>query len=475
MTDSIKKLLRFCVKDSKDYVDQARIIFTSGLSVEHFQEYSSTFRKFKRTPYSLIWQISYDYYECYGSTITYSILIEELKNEATKQIEVAEYLAAADEIFDTDIDISELDYVVDAVNQEYKKSIIAKLAIDAVELSESDPDAAAEAAHQGFTNLIYLVNKGDMRKIKSATELIKEMLDKYKQSGRTIMPTSQYGFSRMDARLGGLFPGELTLFAMPPSTGKSFIAQQLVYHNCLFNDLNGVYATNEITVDQFWVRLCSSQTGIPLNKFLQNSLTNSEKDIFIDAMEALAKEGRDNLLILGPEDCSSVKDLRNNLQAYFGKQHIHLTVVDHINNFFKTASSEAESILNNARELKLLAGYMHTPVVSPTHLNRTGNTSTDFNMNSVQYNALNQIADNIFIGREDPSDPIIPPADDEDFGKPGTLRLELSRSRTGQIGSAFYLKADFSIASVSESKPFQSAGPGVFTTSDDLYGDIDDD
>ena len=457
MTELYNKFFALCIRGEEDTTEYAKKLFTSGITYDFFLEYEPSTRRFKATPYSLIYQIVYDYYEQFNTLITQDILATEIKKEKFTQAKLGQHLTCIEDILDTLVDVSETAYLIESVEEEYLKSKLANVAVQLVAQAEVSPKEALAQAHQDVTNLLFMTREKDEQVgPQSLTEFISYQLNKYKDSKEFVQPSAVYGFSKMDYRLGGLFPGELTLISAPPSAGKSFIVQQIVYSNSILADTRGVYATNEITVDQFWIRLCSSQTGIAINKFLRNALTEEEQDLFIATMENLREANKDNLLILGPGECSSVRDLRSAVQSYFGNKTPGYTCVDHLTNFAAQGSgSEAEQVLRNARELRGFAGGYNTSVISPTHLNRAGNNSTGFSMNNTQYVALNQIADNIIMVREDPDDPILPPEDGEDYGRPGTLEAVIVRSRTGATGSRFFLKADFSRASVTEAKTIE--------------------
>lgn len=429
-------------------------------------------KKFVATPESFLFDIANDYFTHYAQRITDSILIDCVSKELESAVAIAKHIEIVTDLRKLDVVQSEFEFIFEGLTEELNKNKVLVSAVKISEIAKTDPTKAIEYGQKEFSILLTGLNSAHAKKApKTLPDFITYYLDNFKHKNEFISPVAEYGFSSLDKMSGGLFPGELTLIMAGPSVGKSYIVQEMAYHNGINLRKPTVYATNEITADQLWVRICAANTGIPINKFIRNACTKDEVDFFVSAMEELRDRGNDKFVILDSENCRTVSRLQASIISVLGNISPDIIVYDHLNNAVSEGNSRADSVERVAHELKNLAGFFNSAVVSPTHTNRGGNNNSELTISHVQYQSLTQIADTIYSVVVDPANEPQPPAPGEFSGTSGILIMNTIRGRSLPIGYKVYLRIDPSLAAVTEAS-FVDTITHSTAKVDNEYGDI---
>lgn len=469
------KFLRFVVDTGDRISDEVFLkAINSRVNETYFKDYCPHTKSFGDNAQSLLYSVAQSYYQAYRKRVTEDAAIAFLRSKSFDSFAISGVSSLIRDMKRLQVSDSDLGFVSDALSDNYTKLKATDIALRTVDLARSDPKKALNLAQESFTLLSVEAFSADAKHSGpiALEELIDTKLAEFRSDDTFTSPMAEFGFMSMDCALGGLFSGELTLFAAPPATGKSFFAQEVFFHNAILKGLNCVYATNEITVDQFWVRLVARFTGIPINKFISNALTPEDKHLVEISLESLRDKLDRNALILGPSDCYSPAVLQRNIDAFFGNKQVNLIVVDHLNNFQRSVklSSASDNIAESAQELKRMASFYNAPVLSPTHMNRGANNNPNAGIYNVQYQVLIQIADTIFVITQDSDNPILPPEPGKFAGVPGIIRCSIGRARTAPTGMQFSFKAEFSTASITEHDVTHSGETGL--SGSGVYGDV---
>lgn len=449
------KFVRLHIDFGEAHKDLLGVTAVKSLPVEMFCSYSAKDNEFYPTALSTLFSLAMDYYTTYTEVWTHdqARLYLSKSDDITYQMK-QECLDVLGKLHRVQVSASEYEYLKDVLVVEYTRNKTSSIFLTAHDKVQQNPEAGLLYAQAELLHLQETTRKTEdilQERSMSFSDFIEYNLERYAKTGQLMQAVSEYGWSAWDNSMGGLFAGELTLFAGPPSSGKSYVCSEIAYHNALQRNKRTIYGSNELTPAQIWARFVTRKTGIPNRKFLADALTEEERELFIAAMKSLQKDN-DKFLILAAVDCMDVVSIRQQAKRFYGAEGPELIVVDHMTRMRPYARGRFEGwqgIEQVAKECKQLALDLAVPVISPSHLNRAGNDTTELTIDHVQYQALNQIADNIFLMWADDCEPVAPPKPGEWVGQPGRLNVKLGRSRSAPKDLRLDLLVEFSLCAIS--------------------------
>lgn len=451
------KLLRYLIDtDGSIDCEGARRIVTRGLKSTCLYSYDAKKHEFLSNEFSTIFDFALEYFSIYDSLITDDILFKEITDDNSAVSVKQALIDVVAAVRETEVKITEFDYLYEQIINESSKNRLLQVFSKTVERFDNGTIEAIEYLQKQTTLISNDTSRNDdpsqnSQSIKAFTQF---HIEEFKKDKKFSRPVGQYGLPSLDSMTGGLFAGELTLIAGPPNSGKSFLAQHIALHNSFNVEHKLVYASTENTDEQVWKRLICYITHIPLKKLNLNALTPTEEELVIAAADELMTFGSD-ILIVPANRCRNPLMLKNEIESHFGRNQHPLIVVDHMNLMKPVhASGDWRDMESVCTDLKNIALYFDTAVISPTHMNRKGTKNAEAGITEVQYQSLVQIADNIYSLTEDAEYPCIPPEAGEWTGTPGKLHLRLGRSRNSAKDSHIELEADFSRAYIKEDSRF---------------------
>lgn len=174
------------------------------------------------------------------------------------------------------------------------------------------------------------------------------------------------GYRDLDAMLGGLQPGELTILAARPSMGKTALAMNIATNAARAGHYVLVFSM-EMSEHALVARLFSSVATIPLSQILSGDLDQMELEHLRESAQAVAA------LPMSVDDTGglTVGQLMAKARLRATKATVGLVVVDYLQLMSSTLEENRErQVAEISRGLKLLARTLSAPVLALAQLNR---------------------------------------------------------------------------------------------------------
>ena len=211
----------------------------------------------------------------------------------------------------------------------------------------------------------------------NGVEPVVEQIDSILKSDSNILGLST-SLTGLDKWLSGLVGGRLYILGARPAMGKSALAQQISEHVANLKDKNVVFASLEMSVEEYTQRALFRRCNIN-----QEMLTRGmvDKDTIFDKVykesEALANE---NLFIIDNAECS-LNDIENGIVNCISKRGTcDLVVVDYLQLMSHDNRKETDDyriVSYNSTGLKKLARKYNVPVLALCQLSRSLETRND--------------------------------------------------------------------------------------------------
>jgi replicative DNA helicase len=216
----------------------------------------------------------------------------------------------------------------------------------------------------------------------------------------TGVPT---GFIDLDEITSGLQPSDLVLVAARPSMGKTSFVLNIAQHVGTATDMTVGFFSLEMSKEQLFMRLLTSEARIDAHRFRSGHLTEKDYGRLSHALGTLA-EAR---VFIDDTASIGVLEMRAKARRLKAEHGLDLLVIDYIQLMqgrgrFESRQQELASI---SRSLKGLAKELHVPIVALSQLSRAPETRSDHRpqlSDLRESGALEQDADLVmFIFREE--------------------------------------------------------------------------
>lgn len=248
------------------------------------------------------------------------------------------------------------------------------------------------------------------------------------------------GLHDLDALTGGLYKGELTVFAGRPSMGKSAVALWMALYMARQGKPVAFFSV-EMSKEQNVIRLLSMISGIDADRLRFKGTLASDRLRLEQAQKELES------LPITLEYCGSdtIEDMRAKAQSLYKQGKLGGLYIDYLNliNIVVSKNSLQETtdlaLGNIARKAKLMAEEMEIPVILLAQLNRDVDRrqGSHFPVLSDLRNsgAIEQVADVvIFVYRAEKYNIFYDPKTKEDLRGVGLLLV--AKNRNGATGVA---------------------------------------
>lgn len=293
-----------------------------------------------------------------------------------------------------------LEYLLDRLVDERRKSIVVSTISDAIEQVESkkDHEEALNALLRGFARI---ENEGLSRtndiEITKAASLAKEEYERRKNNPGMLGFST--GFPTMDEATAGMQAGQLIFIVAPPKTGKSTVALQMAATNHL-NGLRPMFLSFEMNNEEQKLRYYAIRARISHHRLRTGTLTQEEEARFYQKIDAI-QNMEDEMWFVDSANGVTVSSIASKIQNF----KPDIVYVDGTYLMIDEEGAEAynQQMTNITRALKRLAQKSKIPVVATTQvLNwkmRKGQVTAD----AIGYSSsFHQDADVIFgLQRED--------------------------------------------------------------------------
>jgi replicative DNA helicase len=213
------------------------------------------------------------------------------------------------------------------------------------------------------------------------------------------------GFGKIDMTTKGFQPGELSVVASRPGSGKTAFLLSLLFNIALKSEKTvGVFSLERSATNMFY-RLINSETSQSIHKIMSGSLKDSEKESINTILYMLSKSQIyvDDTSYLSETDFHKrSKQLKNK----YGADIIFIDGLELLSYSESTMYENPEEQKSRLKDMKALAVQLNLPIVVFSHLSNTVHIEKDSipSLNNV-YDFVPEIADSIYlIHRQNMSD-----------------------------------------------------------------------
>ena len=293
-----------------------------------------------------------------------------------------------------------LEYLIDRLVDERRKSIVVTTISDAIEQVENNKDheEALNALVRGFARIESegLSRTNDIEITKAAASAKEEYERRKNNPGLLGFST---GFPTMDEATAGMQAGQLIFIVAPPKTGKSTVALQMAATNHL-NGLRPMFLSFEMNNEEQKLRYYAIRARISHHRLRTGTLTDEEEGRFYQKIDVIQKM-EEEMFFVDSANGVTVSSVASKIQNF----KPDIVYVDGTYLMIDEEGAEAynQQMTNITRALKRLAQKAKIPVVATTQvLNwkmRKGQVTAD----AIGYSSsFHQDADVIFgLQRED--------------------------------------------------------------------------
>ncbi|MCR4670475.1 MAG: replicative DNA helicase [Saccharofermentans sp.] len=384
-----------------------------------------------------------DFYEKqYG--ILFSAMVD-LFNSA-KPVDLVTLKARLKEM-DVPEEISNMEYMVDIVNNTYTsanireyagivsdKAILRKLIRLNDEISnecynprESTDDILAEAEKRIF-NIVSGRSGEDYIPIRQVVvDALAHISAVSKNKGNVTGIAT--GFTDLDYKTAGLQPSDLVLIAARPSMGKTAFVLNMAQHICFKDNKCAVIFSLEMSKEQLVNRLLSLESRVNSQAIRTGSMSDGDWESIVEGAEVIAK----SKLIIDDTPGISITELRSKCRRYHQEHELSVVIIDYLQlmSGHGRADSRQQEISEISRSLKALARELNVPVVALSQLSRAVEKRDDHRpmlSDLRESGAIEQDADVVmFLYRDDYYN--------KESDKRGIAEVIIAKQRNGPIGT----------------------------------------
>ena len=235
--------------------------------------------------------------------------------------------------------------------------------------AECDPEKLLTEAENELLRMRGEVTRSGSRTAEAITrDLVKKILGGKSEPG---LPT---GFDLLDARLGGLRPGQYMTLAARPAVGKTAMAVQIACHVAMVSKVPVAFFSLEMGGEALCRRIIAQQLGIYGGK-----LQHPDRLTAMNKADLESYRGPDNLHIV---ECPGMtgSEMRSEARRLKIRPGIGLIVIDYLGlmtdpqgskqNKVVEISNLSRAVKNMAREIEVPVLCLHAMSRSSQHENR---------------------------------------------------------------------------------------------------------
>ncbi|UOQ33118.1 Replicative DNA helicase [Candidatus Vidania fulgoroideae] len=237
-----------------------------------------------------------------------------------------------------------------------------------------------------FQKILEDIKKGEITKIDEVVFLSKENISKIKEKeiknkNKTIFNTKKIlgnilckkkekyyktGFKPLDKLILGLKPGEISIIAGRPSTGKTSFCMSIAEYIAFKKKKSVLFFSLEMTIKQLIIRLLSSISKINSYKILNNLLNQKETIDIIKACKTIKKSN----IFINDNPYIDILDICSEIKKNIPKKGV--VFIDYIQliNIRKGRENRNLEITEISYHLKNISKSMNVPIVIISQLNR---------------------------------------------------------------------------------------------------------
>ena len=378
----------------------------------------------------------------------YGILFDAMVSlyNSAKPVDLVTLKAKLQEM-DVPEEISNMEYMVDIVNNTYTsanireyagivsdKAILRKLIRFNDEISnecynprESTDDILAEAEKRIF-NIVSGRGGEDFVPIRQIVVDALEHISIVSKNKGNVTGIAT-GFTDLDYKTAGFQPSDLILIAARPSMGKTAFVLNIAQHICFKDGKCAAIFSLEMSKEQLINRLLSLESKVDSQAIRTGSMSEADWENILEGADTIAKSN----LIIDDTPGISIGELRSKCRKYHQEHGLSIVIIDYLQLMSSNgkADSRQQEISEISRSLKALARELHVPVVALSQLSRAVEKRDDHRpmlSDLRESGAIEQDADVVmFLYRDDYYN--------KESDKRGVAEVIVAKQRNGPIGT----------------------------------------
>lgn len=224
--------------------------------------------------------------------------------------------------------------------------------------SEGDVEDLLEKARVELDS----VSTGHRRVVRPVGDTLDDVIASLREKP-TYFPTPWEGLTK---KIGGFAPGQLTIVAARPGTGKTIAVLQIAA--TLAHEGMVAFSSLEMSEPELQKRLLSSYGSVHQTAIRSHSLTSEDEKRLIEARIAL----RDAPIFIDATAGVTLGEIRAHARAVARRGQLRGVVVDYLQLVEGEGQSRNEVVGSISRGLKQLAKDLQVPVIAAAQLRRAG-------------------------------------------------------------------------------------------------------
>ncbi len=237
------------------------------------------------------------------------------------------------------------------------------------------------------------------------------------------------GFDDVDAVLGGLHRGTLTVVASRPAVGRTTLLLNFVRTNAVEKSSCVALFSSEMAKQQVMQRILAAEARIRLSDMRSGRMSDDDWTRLAKTMTRLSEDS--DQLLVNATPAPNLESLTAEIATLCSEQDVELVAIDSLSSItvpVETGASRERELAIAARRLKALALELDVPIVVTAELNRGTEQRADKKPQIGDLrdsDTIAQVADTvILIHRPDASEP--------DDPRMGEADLIVAKNRSGR-------------------------------------------
>jgi replicative DNA helicase len=208
--------------------------------------------------------------------------------------------------------------------------------------------------------------------LKSQAEILTEVLDDLQHGVTPGVPT---GFADLDAAIGSLRPGTLTVIGARPAVGKTALALTIADHIASRCGMPVLFSSLEMSPAELMHRRIAATAKVSMDALTKHQLSERDWDRISAARDRLASAP----LVVDGKEGASLAHIRARLRGLTrGEDPVRAAVVDQLGLMDAgQAENRQVAVAGLSRGLKNLAREFNIPLLLLVQINRGPETRTD--------------------------------------------------------------------------------------------------
>ena len=249
------------------------------------------------------------------------------------------------------------------IEEAIRRDVVA-LAVTVNEMAYSetaDPESVLDIYEQGLIEIA-------ATNIHHDADIISKILPEAVKAFKTHSSISPTGIKKIDDIIVGLSPGELTIIAARPSTGKSAFALTIAKKfAATIRRVPVAIFSLEMTAGQLVNRLLSEETGIDLTRFTSGKLNEVDWHRLVTTNIASAP------IYIDDTPAISIFELRARIRRMIAELGVELVIIDYLQLISPGKhkhQNRQEAISFISRMLKVMSKLFNIPIIALSQLTR---------------------------------------------------------------------------------------------------------